>query len=183
MVSFTFAYRVYKREKYPLQSSAIWTLFLCYWLVLIQTAFFSRESGSRKQISLILFETWGHSVQAHAYFIENIFMFIPFGILAPVLFKRMKKMYWCVLAGFLMSCTIEISQLLTQRGYMQIDDVLTNTAGAMAGWLIWMNITVRQVLPQLSVFAFLYYRIYSIINISKGMGEAVRCQVYTVHYV
>lgn len=44
---------------------------------------FSRESGSRKQISLILFETWGHSVQAHAYFIENIFMFIPFGILAP----------------------------------------------------------------------------------------------------
>ena len=144
MVSFTFAYKVYKREKYPLQSSAIWTLFLCYWLVLIQTAFFSRESGSRKQISLILFETWGHSVQAHAYFIENIFMFIPFGILAPVLFKRMKKMYWCVLAGFLMSCTIEVSQLLTQRGYMQIDDVLTNTAGAMAGWLIWMNITVRQ---------------------------------------
>ena len=60
-------------------------------------------------------------------------MFIPFGILAPVLFKRMKKMYWCVLAGFLVSCTIEISQLLTQRGYMQIDDVLTNTAGAMAG--------------------------------------------------
>ena len=105
-------------------------------------AFFSRESGSRKQISLILFETWGHSVQAHAYFIENIFMFIPFGILAPVLFKRMKKMYWCVLAGFLMSCTIEISQLLTQRGYMQIDDVLTNTAGAMAGWLIWKIVTL-----------------------------------------
>lgn len=142
MVSFTFAYRVYKREKYPLQNSAILTLFLCYWLVLIQTAFFSRESGSRKQISLILFETWGHSVQAHAYFIENIFMFIPFGILALVLFKRMKKMYWCVLAGFLVSCTIEISQLLTQRGYMQIDDVLTNTAGAMAGWLIWKIVTL-----------------------------------------
>ena len=81
-------------------------------------------------------------MQAHAYFIENIFMFIPFGILAPVLFKRMKKMYWCVLAGFLMSCTIEMSQLLTQRGYMQIDDVLTNTAGAMAGWLIWKIVTL-----------------------------------------
>ena len=81
-------------------------------------------------------------MQAHAYFIENIFMFIPFGILAPVLFKRMKKMYWGVLAGFLMSCTIEISQLLTQRGYMQIDDVLTNTAGAMAGWLIWKIVTL-----------------------------------------
>lgn len=41
-----------------------------------------------------------------------------------------------------MSCTIEISQLLTQRGYMQIDDVLTNTAGAMAGWLIWKIVTL-----------------------------------------
>lgn len=39
------------------------------------------------------------------------------------------------------------------------------------------------ILPQLSVFAFLYYRTYSIINISKNMGEAVRCQVHTVHYV
>lgn len=39
------------------------------------------------------------------------------------------------------------------------------------------------VLPQLSVFAFLYYRKYSIINISKDMREAVKCQVHTVHYV
>ena len=137
MVSFTFVYRLCKRKKYPLHRSAIWTLFLCYGLVLIQTAFFSREPGSRKQISLILFETWGHSVQSHAYVIENIFMFIPFGIMMPILFKRMKKMCWCVFTGFLVSCTIEISQLITQRGYMQIDDVLTNTAGAMAGWLLW----------------------------------------------
>ena len=46
-----------------------------------------------------------------------------------------------------------------------------------------MNITVRQVLPQLSVLSFLYYRKYSIINISKDMREAVKCQVHTVHYV
>lgn len=46
-----------------------------------------------------------------------------------------------------------------------------------------LNITVRQVLPQLSVLSFLYYRKYSIINISKDMREAVKCQVHTVHYV
>jgi len=39
------------------------------------------------------------------------------------------------------------------------------------------------VLPQLSVFLFLYYRKYSIINISKDMREEVKCQVHTVHYV
>ena len=46
-----------------------------------------------------------------------------------------------------------------------------------------VNITVRQVLPQLSVFAFLYYRKYNISNISKDMREAVKCQIHTVHYV
>ena len=46
-----------------------------------------------------------------------------------------------------------------------------------------LDVSVRRVLPQLSVFAFLYYRRYSIINISKDMREAVKCQVYTVHYV
>ena len=45
------------------------------------------------------------------------------------------------------------------------------------------TIPENEILPQLSVFAFLYYRTYSIINISKNMGEAVRCQVHTVHYV
>lgn len=49
----------------------------------------------------------------------------------------------------------------------------TEVGSSYAGWI----------LPQLSVFAFLYYRTYSIINISKNMGEAVRCQVHTVHYV
>ena len=58
----------------------------------MQTAFFSREPGSRKQIDLDLFGTWGQTAMAHAYFVENIIMFIPFGILAPMVFKRMRNM-------------------------------------------------------------------------------------------
>ena len=46
-----------------------------------------------------------------------------------------------------------------------------------------MDIMVRQALPQLSVFAFLYYRKYSIINISKDMRRqsdvrTTRCIMY-----
>lgn len=37
----------------------------------MQTAFFSREPGSRQQIDLNLFGTWGQTAIAHAYFIEN----------------------------------------------------------------------------------------------------------------
>ena len=114
-----------------------WMIFLSYILVIFQTVFLSREPGSREAVSLVPFETWGHTMYAHAYFIENIIMFIPFGILLPILFKRMRRVRNCVRFGFLNSCIIEMAQFVTRRGYLQLDDVITNTVGALIGWLIW----------------------------------------------
>lgn len=31
----------------------------------------------------------------------------------------------------------DLSQLITQRGYCQLDDVVTNTVGMLVGWGIW----------------------------------------------
>lgn len=114
-----------------------WTIFLSYILVIFQTVFLSREPGSRETVSLVPFETWGHTMYAHAFFIENIIMFIPFGVLLPILFKRMRKVQNCVGFGFLNSCIIEMAQFVTRRGYLQLDDVITNTVGSLMGWLIW----------------------------------------------
>ena len=114
-----------------------WILFIAYIIVTFQTVFFSREAGSRKEISLVLFETWGHSFHMHAMFIENIIMFIPFGVLLPIVFKQVRSGWKCVLIGFLCSCGIEITQHITQRGYLQLDDVVTNTVGMFIGWAIW----------------------------------------------
>lgn len=118
------------------------TLFVSYVLVVLQTAFFSREPGSRKTISLVPFETWGCTFHMHAFFIENIIMFLPFGVLMPILFPRMRRFSCCVLAGFACSCAIEIAQYLTQRGFLQLDDIMTNTAGTLVGWFIW-KVSVR----------------------------------------
>lgn len=38
-----------------------WLLFISYIWVVVQTAFFSREPGSRKKVSLLLLETWGNT--------------------------------------------------------------------------------------------------------------------------
>lgn len=100
-------YKIYKKEKARILPSCI--LLIIYIEILLQTAFFSREPGSRKQIDLHLFGTWGQTAIAHAYFIENIIMFIPFGILAPIVFKQMRNVSFCVLIGFLCSCGIELS--------------------------------------------------------------------------
>ena len=125
-------YRVCTKKK--MRISCI--LLIIYGEVLFQTAFLSREPGSRKGIDIDLFATWGNTSIAHAYFIENILMFIPFGVLVPIVFPRMQKLQWCLLAGFLCSCGIELLQLITQRGYCQLDDVVTNTVGTLLGWLI-----------------------------------------------
>lgn len=112
-------------------------IFLAYIMVVFYTAFLSREPGSRKSISLVLFETWGYTFHMHAMFIENIIMFIPFGVLIPILFIKFRNVCVCVLTGFICSCSIEVLQYITQTGYLQLDDVMTNTIGTLLGWLIW----------------------------------------------
>ena len=112
-------------------------LLLVYLLVLLQTALFSREPGSRYSLDLTLFETWGRSAVSRAYFIENILMYLPFGILAPARFRKLERPWICVLTAFASSVLLEWIQLLTRRGYCQLDDVLTKTVGALAGWCLW----------------------------------------------
>lgn len=62
-------FKIYKKGKGRIRFSCI--LFIIYIEILMQTAFFSREPGSRQQIDLNLFGTWGQTAIAHAYFIEN----------------------------------------------------------------------------------------------------------------
>lgn len=65
--------------------------------------------------------------------ILNIVMFLPFGSFLPIYFKHFRKMQITVLAGFLMSLSIEIMQLFTLRA-TDIDDLIMNTIGALAGY-------------------------------------------------
>lgn len=112
-------------------------LLITYFGVLLKLALFSREPGSRTTISLKLFETWGTTMQAHAFFIENILMFIPFGILIPSVFAKMRGLIRCTAVAFACSVLLETIQHLTERGFCQLDDVVTNTLGGLTGYLIY----------------------------------------------
>ncbi len=123
-------------------------LFLIYIEVLLEMALFSREPGSRDGIDLQLFGTWGMTAVAHAYFIENIIMFVPFGLLVPRAFfsrkyvinghsgRTFQRYLLCVAVGFALSCVIELVQLVTGRGFCQLDDIVTNTAGTVLGCVL-----------------------------------------------
>ena len=88
--------------------------------------------------------TWGINARNNAFVLENILLFLPLGMLAPRVVPLFRNVFYGTLAGFLISFFIEVIQLVTGRGFFQIDDILTNTLGMFAGCLL--NALVRGVI-------------------------------------
>lgn len=107
-------------------------LLAVYFVLLFQIVFFSREAGSRTDLNLVIGGTWTQDSQGRAYVIENILLFIPFGMLMPLCVKKI-PIWGTTLIGFSLSLCIEILQLLTARGYFQTDDLIMNTLGCLSG--------------------------------------------------
>lgn len=65
----------------------------------------------------------------------NVILFIPLGFLLPLIWKVFRSAKNAILFGFGLSAVIEISQIFTYRA-TDIDDLITNTAGTLLGYLI-----------------------------------------------
>ena len=115
-------------------------LFVVYMYTLLEQTFFSRIPGSRNTVSLIFGETWQDSAQSKAYVIENILMMIPFGVLLPNILRPAENMFCCIPLGFFFSVSLEYAQYLSQRGYMQVDDVVMNVIGTIIGYLFFVSV-------------------------------------------
>ncbi len=107
-----------------------------YLSVMLIITFLSREGGGGSVFDLKLFSTWGINDRNNALVVENVLLFVPYGFFGCWAFERTKGFLWCTLMGAATSLTIETLQLVTGRGFFQIDDIVTNTLGAMVGWLI-----------------------------------------------
>ncbi len=61
-------------------------------------------------------------------------MFVPVGLLMPVVFRRRKHpCLLTLLTGILLSLLTEAAQYLTRRGLCELDDLLNNTLGCLIG--------------------------------------------------
>ena len=65
----------------------------------------------------------------------NVLLFVPFGFFLPVLWKEFRNAKKLFTAGFAMTSFIEIAQIFTGRA-TDIDDIITNIAGTLVGYLI-----------------------------------------------
>ena len=69
--------------------------------------------------------------------VGNLSMFIPTGVLLPILYKRLDRFWKVLLAGAGLSFVIEMLQLLFPGSVTDLDDLILNTAGAAIGYGIY----------------------------------------------
>lgn len=124
-----------KRNKPPISVCAM-SAFMMYMVIILCITFLSRESGTRIGVDLDLFSTWGINDRNKAFVIENVLLFIPYGIVCAWAFPALRRFIPCALIGLATSVAVECMQLYTGRGYFQVDDILTNLLGSIIGYLL-----------------------------------------------
>ncbi|MEC0345426.1 VanZ family protein [Peribacillus frigoritolerans] len=76
------------------------------------------------------FETWFYNT------FGTILVFMPLGILLPLVFVNLRNLTLIVLLSLLVSLIIETIQFVTLLGVFDVDDILLNTFGSILGFLI-----------------------------------------------
>ena len=68
----------------------------------------------------------------------NIMMFVPTGIVLPVLYKRLDNFFKVAGTGLLISLAIEILQLPFADRTSDVDDLILNTLGVVIGYVLFV---------------------------------------------
>lgn len=114
-----------------------YTILLSYWMIL---GFGRRHTYSEYMYNLIPFKTINQFLQIDKFntdvWVINIFgnigVFLPFGILLPVIFgEKMMKSFTIFIVGLFI---LESLQLVTKRGSFDIDDFILNSLGFLIGY-------------------------------------------------
>ena len=75
--------------------------------------------------------------------ILNVILFMPMGFLLPVLWKEYDSLKKIASSGLILSLSIELLQIFTFR-LTDIDDIITNTTGAIIGYFIFKLISSHE---------------------------------------
>ncbi|MCM2676891.1 VanZ family protein [Alkalicoccobacillus plakortidis] len=121
------------------------SMFVGYVIMVIGVTIIDRGAHFNSQTDFSLFnsyrEAWNNfGIPDWQFIILNIVMFVPFGILFPLLHSRFQKAVWTIGSGLLFTLSIELFQLITGLGIFEVDDLFNNLLGAILGYGIVMGI-------------------------------------------
>lgn len=111
----------------------------CYFILIIGITLLDRSNLWQNQTIMPLFHSYkdawiNFSVTSWKNIILNFFLFVPLGILVPMIITKCRTLWKTTLVAILFAFSIETVQLLTGIGIFEFDDILGNTMGAMIGY-------------------------------------------------
>ncbi|MDB4867693.1 MAG: hypothetical protein JWR03_2026 [Cohnella sp.] len=69
-------------------------------------------------------------------FFGNLVLFLPFGILAPLLCRKMQSFPRYLLVLFVILVGVELTQKFTSTGAFDVDDIILNLVGGIVGFAL-----------------------------------------------
>ncbi|QQK08509.1 VanZ family protein [Miniphocaeibacter halophilus] len=159
-----------KSDKFMLVRQNITILFIQYLLILIIAIFLKKGMGlfydtddfvlyiknnyNLKPFAIIKYYILGfnNKVLSFSNMFYNIFgnliIFMPFGFFIYILFDNMKEFKNYFITMSIIIIFIEIMQVLTMTGFMDIDDYILNITGAIITYLFLNNKTIKNILKK-----------------------------------
>ncbi|KXG75941.1 VanZ family protein [Thermotalea metallivorans] len=140
--------KLYKRLEIRIGFEILKALFFFYILLLISITLFpirvNMPDNNYISYNFIPFKSIIH-MQRHGFYmftrnvLGNIIIFAPFGFLTPMICKNFSKLAKVILYSFLLSLIIEALQSIgfIERRSFDVDDLLLNTIGAIAGFILY----------------------------------------------
>lgn len=126
-------------------------LFVLYFAVLFYFLFFSEEMGRTYSertyhYNLVPLKEIGRFIRYRKSLgmeavilniVGNVVAFVPFGIFLPIFSGKCRSFFFTLLYSFELSLLVELLQLIFRVGSFDVDDLLLNTLGGAAGFLIY----------------------------------------------
>ena len=136
-----FFYRKFYQERYPISLSkfVFITLLICWFIVVFGITTLSRGANYTGSFNLSLFSgyvnAWNKwSLNEFQLIIFNMLMFVPLGVLLPLIHHKNKSFWRVLVISIIFTSCIEVFQVVSGKGIFELDDLLHNTLGSLAGY-------------------------------------------------
>ena len=139
MVGGVWLYHRKRGEEIRWKRLILWMLFVGY-LAVLAYATVLRGGGDFGRTNLHLFMAWreawnNFSVRNWGNVLLNIALFIPMGILVPLVFPKCRGL-WMVLVAVGSTLLVECTQLFVGFSVFDVDDLFTNALGGLMGYCL-----------------------------------------------
>ncbi|MFJ6208585.1 VanZ family protein [Lysinibacillus sp. NPDC092081] len=120
----------------------ICAVFIGYIVFVFELTIFGRGTSHYLQMNLHPFssyiEAWNkYSLRDLQNCIFNILMFIPLGLMLPLISQKFKVFKWLLLVVVSATVSIETYQTLSGAGIFELDDIINNSLGGIIGYQLY----------------------------------------------